>query len=128
MERNLSATSGFTLLELMATLAVIAVLAAFAAPAYRGYIDSAARSALVHGIASMAAFQEAARLDRGAYVSGRHDPARADASLAAAIGWRPTGDGIAYVVDASAGTTYRVTATDAQGRTVCRVMPAGTPC
>ena len=123
-----SAKRGFSLLELMVAMAILAAIAAVAVPAYRGYVENAATSVLMHGIATMAAFQEEARLSGGVYVSGAHDPARGDTSLAAAIGWRPANDDAVYVVDASAETSYRVTATDAQGRTICRIMPARTPC
>ena len=123
-----SAGRGFTLLELMVAMAILAALAAVAVPAYRGYVESAATGALMHGIVSMAAFQEEARLSGGVYVGGAYDPAGGDTSLATAIGWQPAGAGAVYVVDASAGTTYRVTATDAQGRSVCRIMPARTRC
>jgi len=129
MGRPLAGTRGFSLLELLIAAAVLAILAAVAVPAYRDYVDSAATGALVHGIASMAPFQEEVMLRAGAYASGTYNVAAGDSSLTTATGWQPTGDdGTAFVVDASAGTSYRVTATDAQGRTVCRILPARVPC
>ena len=129
MGRPLTATRGFSLVELLIAAAMLAILAAVALPAYQDYIESAATGALVNGIASMAPFQEDVMLRAGAYAGGTYDVAAGDTSLTTAIGWRPTGDGGAvFVVDASAGDSYRVTATDAQGRTVCRVWPARVPC
>lgn len=129
MGRPLAGTSGFSLVELLIAAAMLAILAAVAVPAYRDYIDSAATGALVNGIASMAPFQEEVMLRAGAYASGTYDVAAGDTSLTTAIGWRPTSDGgTVFVVDASAGTSYRVTATDAQGRTACRIWPAREAC
>lgn len=129
MGRHLSRADGFSLLELLIAAAMLAILMAVAVPAYRGYVESAAIGALVNGMATMGPFQEEVMLRTGAYAGGTHDPAAGDMSLATAIGWRPATDaGTVFVVDASAGASYRVTATDAQGRTVCRVWPAGAPC
>lgn len=129
MGRPLTETGGFSLVELLIAAAVLAILAAVAVPAYRDYVDTAATGALVNGIATMAPFQEDVMLRAGAYASGTYDVAAGDTSLTTAIGWRPTAAGdTVFVVDASAGDSYRVTATDAQGRTVCRIWPARAPC
>ncbi|MEE8243530.1 MAG: hypothetical protein V3R27_00925, partial [Pseudomonadales bacterium] len=57
------------------------------------------------------------------------DVAGGDTSLATNLGWQPQiDDGTVYVVDATAVTSYQVTATDDQGITVCRIMPARTVC
>ncbi len=129
MERNLISAPGFSLIELMVAAAVLAALVAVAVPAYRGYVESAATGALVNGIATMAPFQEEVMLRAGAYASGTYNVAAGDTSLTTAIGWQPTGEGgTVFVVDASAGTSYRVTATDAQGRSVCRILPARAAC
>lgn len=122
-------SAGFGLLELMIAIAILGVVAAIAVPLYRGYVESAAAGALVNDVATMEVFQEDAMLRTGAYAEGTYDARAGNTSLTDAIGWRPRADtGAVYVVEAATASSYRVTATDAQGRSVCRIMPARTPC
>ena len=120
---------GFSLVELMVALAVLGVIVAIAAPLYRGYVESAATGALVNNIATMDVFQEDVMLRTGAYAEGTYDAGAGKTSLTDATGWRPGSDtGAVYVVSEATASSYRVTATDAEGRRVCRIMPARTPC
>ena len=65
----------------------------------------------------------------GTYAEGTYDPRAGERSLTDAIGWQLRADtGAVYVVEAATASSYQVTATDAQGRSVCRIMPARTPC
>ena len=120
---------GFSLVELMVAIAILGVIVAIAAPLYRGYVESAATGALVNNIATMDVFQEDVMLRTGAYAEGTYDAGAGKTSLTDATGWRPRSDtGAVYVVNEATASSYRVTATDAEGRRVCRVMPARTPC
>lgn len=120
--------AGFSLIELLVAVAIVGIVAALAVPIYRGYVATAREGALGRQIASLALFQEDARLRTGAYGAGVWDPSAHDDSLADATGWRPeTDDGAVFRVTADA-TTWTVNATDASGLSVCRVYPAGTPC
>ena len=120
--------AGFTLLELLAALAIVAIVAAVAVPWYRDYVATAREGALGKRIAAMAIFQEETRLRTGSYGAGSWDPGAGEESLATAIGWRPaTDDGATFVVTADADA-WAVTATDASGATLCRVLPVNDPC
>ena len=120
--------TGFTLLELLVALAIVAIVAAVAVPWYRDYMATARDGALGKRIAAMAIFQEETRLRTGSYGAGSWDPAAGEESLAAAIGWQPaTDDGTTFTVTAAAGA-WTVTATDASGASLCRVLPANNPC
>ena len=124
-----SVCAGFSLVELMVAIAVLAIIVAIAAPLYRGYVESAATGALINNVATMEVFQEDVMLRTGAYADGTYDARAGETSLTDAIGWHPQADtGAVYVVEAATASSYRVTATDAQGRRVCRIMPARTPC
>ena len=120
--------TGFTLLELLVALAIVAIVAAVAVPWYRDYMATARDGALGKRIAAMAIFQEETRLRTGSYGAGSWDPAAGEESLAAAIGWQPaTDDGTTFTVTADADA-WTVTATDASGASLCRVLPANSPC
>lgn len=120
---------GFSLAELMVAIAILGVIVAIAAPLYRGYVESAATGAMVNDMATMEVFQEDVMLRTGAYAEGTYDARAGETSLTDATGWRPRADtGAVYVVEEATASSYRVTVTDAEGRRVCRVMPARTPC
>lgn len=123
------ASAGFSLLELMVSIAILGIIAAISVPLYRGYVESAAKGALINDVATMEVFQEDVMLRTGAYAEGTHDAQAGETSLTDAIGWQPRADaGAVYVVEEATASSYRVTATDSQGRSVCRIMPARTPC
>ena len=126
--RRARSVAGLSLLELLVALAIAGIVAAAAVPIYHGYMTTAREGALGRQIATLALFQEDARLRTGAYGTGVWDAGAADDSLADAIGWRPEpDDGAVFRVTADA-TTWTVNATHASGLTICRVYPAGTPC
>lgn len=121
--------AGLSLLELLVAVAILGIVAAVALPLYRGYVESAATGALVNDIATMEVFQEDALLRSGSYAEGTYDAGSGVTSLTDATGWRPRADTrVVYVVDEATPSGYRVTATDTDGRSICRVMPARTPC
>ena len=123
------ASAGFSLLELMVSIVILGVVAAISVPLYRGYVESAAKGALINNVATMEVFQEDVMLRTGAYAEGTYDARAGETSLTDATGWQPRADtGAVYVVEAATASSYQVTATDAQGRSVCRIMPARTPC
>ena len=120
--------AGFSVMELLVAVAIAGIVAALAVPIYRGYVATAREGALGRQLATLALFQEDARLRTGAYGAGVWDPAAHDDSLADATGWRPeTDDGAVFRVTADAAS-WTVNATDASGHSICRVYPAGTPC
>ena len=123
------APAGFSLAELMIAIAILGIIGVIAMPLYRGYLESAATGALINDVATMEVFQEDVMLRTGTYAEGTYDARAGDISLTDATGWRPRADtGAVYVVEAATASSYRVTATDAQSRSVCRIMPARTPC
>ena len=120
---------GFTLVELLVAVAVVALLAAIAVPVYRDYTATSRDSVLLNQMNAMAVFQEDTRLRTGRYGAGEYDGARGVNTLRTAIGWAPAADdGRTYAVTADAGTSWTVTATDASGRSLCRVFPGGEEC
>ncbi len=120
-------TKGFSLIELMIAVAIVAILAGIALPAYNNYIATSREAALASSIATINVFQEDYRLRTGAYAAGSYTDGAADANLAV-LGWDPNEDGVDYVVTATAGTSYQVTATDSSGVAVCRAYPGGDQC
>ena len=127
--RKGGADAGLSLLELMVAVAILGIIAAIALQLYRGYVESAATGALVNDIATMEVFQEDVMLRTGSYAEGTYDARAGVTSLTEATGWRPRSDTrVVYVVEEATPSSYRVTATDTDGRSVCRVMPARTPC
>ena len=126
---NRMKNSGFTLVELMIVVATLAVIAAIGIPMYNGYIETARDGVLLNNIASLEIFEEDLKLRTGNYGGGTYDLGGGDTSLTTNVGWTPQGDAaIVYVVTATAGTSYQVTATDGSGNSVCRVYPARTVC
>lgn len=113
--------NGFTLVELMVAVAVLFVIAALAIPAYRDYIGTAQRGAMVERINGLRPFIENARIDADvpAYPSGTYVSGGANDFLT--IGYRmpDDNDGITMVVAAGAcgtlATCYKITATNAEG-------------
>jgi len=121
-----TSANGFTLIELMVAVGVIAVLAAFAIPIYNGYIQTSRVGALANNISTIEVFEEDYRLRNGAYQPGVFNGGP-DADLQA-LGWQPQeNDGTVYTI-VLAGTSYKVTATDTSGTTVCRQYPEKIQC
>ena len=126
---NRRAPAGFSLLELLIVVVIVAIVTAIGIPLYRGHAATARDAALVERMTTMTVFQEDVRLRTGTYGSGVYDAASNIDTLATAIGWRPSADdGTVYSVTADGGTSWTVTATDANGRQLCRIFPAGEPC
>ncbi|MEQ9004634.1 MAG: prepilin-type N-terminal cleavage/methylation domain-containing protein [Pseudomonadales bacterium] len=117
-------SEGFTLVELMIVVAVLAVISAIAIPLYSGYIQTSREGVLVNNISTIEIFQEDFRLRNGNYFA----PAADAAAIEARIGWTPRDDGNIDYSIAAAGNSYRVTATDATGVTVCMQMPEKIRC
>lgn len=127
--RTRPGVDGFTLVELLVAVAVVALLAAIAVPVYRDYAGTSRDSVLLNQINAMVVFQEDTRLRTGRYGAGEYDGARGVNTLRTSIGWAPgADDGRTYAVTADAGTSWTVTATDASGRSLCRVFPGGEEC
>lgn len=126
--RLAASSRGFTLIELMIAVAIVAVLAAIALPLYNGYIQTSREGVLVSNIATIEVFQEDARLRTGAYVAGNYDFDGGDTGLSdPPLSWNPQDQDVVYNV-ALAGGSYRITATDPTGVSICRQYPEGIPC
>lgn len=120
---------GFTLIELMIVVAIIAIISAIALPAYNSYIQTSREGVLINNLSTIRVFQEDLRLRTGNYAAGNYDVAGGDTGLAGPpLRWNPQGDDrIVYNV-VLAGNSYRITATDEAGVSVCRLFPEDVPC
>lgn len=113
--------NGFTLVELMVVLAILAVIAALAIPAYRDYISTARKGAIVERINGLRPFIENARIDADppAYPGGTYVSGGANDFLATGYQLPGDNDGITLVVAAGAcgglADCYKITATNADG-------------
>ena len=118
--------SGFTLIELMIVVAVLAIISAIAMPLYSGYVQASRQAVLTNNISTMEIFQEDFRLRTGAFLLVAADAA----AIEAAIDWAPRGDepGTTYVIADGGGGNYEVTATSADGTSVCLNLPDSVPC
>ena len=122
---NPSRNGGFSLIELMIAIAIIAIISAIALPLYNDYIDTGEEGVLVNNISTIEIFQEDFRLRNGVYAVNLADIA----AITAAIGWNPqANDGITYSIADSDGSFYEVTATNADGESVCIQFPARDRC
>ncbi len=117
-------TAGFTLMELMIAITIMAILAAIAMPAYNNYIETSERGVLVSNMSTIEVFQEDFRMRNGNYANDLADTA----AITAAINWDPQDPDVTYAIAASGGNLYRLTATNANGTTVCLEFPAKQPC
>lgn len=124
MKATFSNTAGFTLAELMIAIGIMAILSAFAMPAYNNYIQTSEQGVLVTNMSTIEVFQEDFRMRNGNYANDLADTA----AITAAIDWDPQDTTVAYSIAASGGTTYEVTATSANGISVCLEFPAKDPC
>jgi len=119
--------SGFTLIELMVTVGVLVVLSALALPVYNGYVKTSREGALINNIATIEVFEEDYKLRTGAYIDGVFDGVNPDADMQT-LGWQPQDkDGTTYSIVLSGGS-YKVTAVDSSGTTVCRQYPEKIAC
>ena len=117
---------GYTLIEMMVAVGLIAVLSAIAIPAYNNYISTSRVGALVNNIATVEVFEEDYRLRNGVYQPGVFN-GTPDANLLL-LGWQPQeNDGTVYTI-VLAGSSYKVTAVDRVGTTVCRQLPEKIDC
>ncbi len=117
--------SGLSLLELLVALAIVGILTAVAVPLYRDYVQTSRQGALAANIATLALFQEDHRLRTGAYLTTAADAA----AITAVVGWRPgAGDYAAYSIADGGDGAYEVTATAADGTSVCLRLPARVRC
>ena len=114
---------GVSLVEMMITLTILGIIMAIGFPMYEDYIATARIGAMVENMESLRAFQENIRISDGAYVEGSYDPDDPDnaSGLKTLLGWSPrtTDDPITYVVSEAARTTFKITATDNTGVSVC---------
>jgi prepilin-type N-terminal cleavage/methylation domain-containing protein len=125
-QRRISREHGFTLVELMIVVGILAVISAVALPFYTDYIETSQQAALINNISTIETFQEDFRLRNGAYQPGVFN-AGSDADLVA-LGWAPqSDDGTTYTI-VLAGGSYRVTATNPEGSTVCMQFPEKIDC
>lgn len=119
-----SVAKGFTLIELMIAVTILAILSAVAIPMYNDYIRTSREGVLINNIATIEVFQEDFRLRNGNYFA----PAADAAAIEAGIGWDPRDDGDVDYSIADAGASYRVTATDSTGISVCLELPEKVRC
>jgi len=116
-DRRSSATSGFTLIELMIVVAIVAILAAIAFPSYQRYLMRGARAAAESFMMDVASRQGQYLLDNRAYAAsltelGLTPPSNVSASytvVVASPGTNPpsftvTGTPIGGQVNDSCGT------------------------
>jgi type IV pilus assembly protein PilE len=122
--RRTNRVDGLTLIELMIVVGIIGLLAGIAIPLYNGYIQTSREGVLINNISTMEIFQEDFRLRNGNYFA----PAADAAAIEAGIGWNPRDDGDIDYSIAAAGDSYRVTATDEAGVTVCLQLPEKIRC
>ena len=110
----------------MVAVGVIAILSAFAIPIYNGYVSTSRIGAFMNNIATVEVFEEDYRLRNDVYQPGILNGVP-DANLIQ-LGWQPQeNDGTVYTI-VLAGTSYRVTAMDRVGTTVCRQFPEKIAC
>src|SRR5262249_31804967 len=101
--------------------------AAIALPLYNGYINTSREGALLSNMATTEVFEEDYRLRTGTYIAGAFDGTNPDAGMQT-LGWQPQDkDGTKYTIVLSGGS-YKVTATDKAGTTVCRQYPEKIAC
>jgi prepilin-type N-terminal cleavage/methylation domain-containing protein len=117
---------GYTLIEMMVAVGLLAVISAIAIPVYNGYVSTSRVGALVDNISTVEVFEEDYRLRNGTYQPGVFNGAP-DANLLL-LGWQPQqNDGTVYTI-VLAGASYKVTAVDRVGTTVCRQLPEKIVC
>lgn len=125
MKQTAAKHLGFTLLELLIAMVILTVLAGFALPTYQSYVETSQQGVLRTNIMTMSVFQEDFFLRNGTYANNLADIA----AIETAIGWEPqSDDGTTYAIASSDGTFYQVTATNAEGMSVCLAMPDRTDC
>ena len=116
---------GVTLLELLVAVMIVGILFSFALPAYQNNIDTAEDGVVRANMDSIEMFQEDFFLRTGAYANGLANIGEIEDE----IGWNPRADdGITYVIAASDGTFYNLTATHPDGWSVCRRYPERQAC
>lgn len=127
IDGRLTASGGFTLLELMIAVAILSLIAAISMPIYRGYIETSRQGALIQNMSTMTVFQEDWRMRNGVYLAGEYDAGAPDANLAP-LGWEPNDPDVEYIVAINAGVNYTITATDETGVSLCRQFPGANDC
>lgn len=126
---------GMSLIELMIAVAVVGIIAAVAVPFYSDYVGTSREATMTQNIQTIRLFEDNYKLENRAFIEGTYNPAAPTAGLASAssLGWTPRAenDAITYVVTCQTPTAdadddectrasgYYVTATDADGNSVC---------
>ncbi len=109
----MSASKGFTLIELMITVAILGIIAAIAIPAYSGYVETARHTEGWNNLQAIKLAEEEYFLDNNSYFAGTDTAALASNSGGL---WQPAESNAARNFDYAVTVTGNSYAASATGR------------